>query len=353
MPETPTISRRWNSFVCPGCRFVFRVPQDHDGRGVVCPACRVMLRLPGPGDELVPLVIPPTPAPEPVEEIEAADQEEAAPVRGTGDWKFIVSLVVPAALLLGGFAWWMTRGSQAEQSPSQAPVPPVAEVGAIVPEPAARTLILKLEAAVRVFLEAPTAAEMLRYVRDSEGVRPKLDAWLAGRPYASPGFHELLTDTVATSTGSAGEMLTVQVRTRDFELREIALVEVGDRLLVDWESWVGWSEMPWADFEREKPEQPKWFRVVLSKVDYYNFAFKDDTEWSSYRLDAPDGSTILYGYVPRAGELDQRIRPVDDTASVKLLLRLKYPPSAKSGNQVLIDAVAGQQWVAPDKLEAP
>lgn len=148
-------------------------------------------------------------------------------------------------------------------------------------------------------------------------------------------------------------MLTVQVRTRDFELREIALVEVGDRLLVDWESWVGWSEMPWADFEREKPEQPKWFRVVLSKVDYYNFAFKDDAEWSSYRLDAPDGSTILYGYVPRAGELDQRIRPVDDTASVKLLLRLKYPPSAKSGNQVLIDAVAGQQWVAPDKLEAP
>jgi len=351
VPETLTTARRWNSFVCPGCRFVFRVPQDHDGRGVVCPACRVMLRLPGPGDELVPLVIPPSAAPEPVPEIEVDEEEEAAPAEVAGDWKFIASLVVPALLVLGGFAWWMMPGGEAERSSDRAPVPPVA--APIVPEPAARTLMLRLEEAVRAFLEAPTAAEALRHVRDPEAIRPKLEAWLAGRPYAPPGFHELLTDTVATSHGGAGEMITVQVRTRDFELREIVLVEADGGLRVDWESWVGWSEMSWADFEREKPEQPKWFRVVLSKVDYYNFAFKDDTEWSSYRLDAPDGTASLYGYVARAGELDQRIRPVDDAGSVKLLLRLKYPPGALSGNQVLIDGVAGQQWVAPAGREAP
>ncbi|RYD23361.1 MAG: hypothetical protein EOP87_26570, partial [Verrucomicrobiaceae bacterium] len=56
--ETVT-ARRWNSFVCPGCRCVFRVPRDHDGKGVVCPACRIMLRLPGPDDELPPLMSQP------------------------------------------------------------------------------------------------------------------------------------------------------------------------------------------------------------------------------------------------------------------------------------------------------
>ena len=53
--ETATPAKRWNSFVCPACRSIFRVARDHDGRGVVCPSCRGMLRLPGatagkPGD---------------------------------------------------------------------------------------------------------------------------------------------------------------------------------------------------------------------------------------------------------------------------------------------------------------
>jgi hypothetical protein len=351
VPETLTNARRWNSFVCPGCRFVFRVPQDHDGRGVVCPACRVMLRLPGPDDELVPLVIPPSAAPEPVEEIEYDEGEDEAPASGgAGDWKFIASLVVPALLLLGGFAWWMMPDDEPARPAPLGAIPSSAVP--IVPEPAARSMMLKVEAAVRGFLEAPTVAEALRHVRDPEQTRPKMDAWLAGRPYAAPGFHEMLGETVAAS-GSNTHLMTVQVRTGDFELREIVLVEAGDELRVDWESWVGWSEMPWAEFERERPAEPKWFRVNLSKVDYYNFAFKDDAEWSSYRLDDPDGTASLYGYVPRTSKLDQQIRPLDENAKVKLLLRLKYPPDALSGNQVLIDDVAGEEWVAPDEPEKP
>ena len=53
MIETP---RRWSAFVCPECRFVFRVPRDHDGEGIVCPSCRRMLRLPGEDDETAPLL---------------------------------------------------------------------------------------------------------------------------------------------------------------------------------------------------------------------------------------------------------------------------------------------------------
>ncbi len=53
MIETP---RRWSAYVCPECRFVFRVPRDHDGEGIVCPSCRRMLRLPGEDDETAPLL---------------------------------------------------------------------------------------------------------------------------------------------------------------------------------------------------------------------------------------------------------------------------------------------------------
>ena len=51
-------SRRWSGFVCPDCRFVFRVPRDHDGEGIICPSCRRMLRIPKEGDETAPLMAP-------------------------------------------------------------------------------------------------------------------------------------------------------------------------------------------------------------------------------------------------------------------------------------------------------
>lgn len=47
--------RRWNAYVCPDCRLVFRIPTNHEGRGTVCPSCSRLLRIPKEGDPLPPL----------------------------------------------------------------------------------------------------------------------------------------------------------------------------------------------------------------------------------------------------------------------------------------------------------
>ena len=46
MPEAAKKKRTWLGLVCPVCRFVFRVPKNHDGQGVICPACNHLLNLP-------------------------------------------------------------------------------------------------------------------------------------------------------------------------------------------------------------------------------------------------------------------------------------------------------------------
>jgi uncharacterized protein YbaR (Trm112 family) len=51
-------ARRWGAHVCPDCRFVFRIPLDHDGLGIVCPSCRRMLKIPKEGDAVAPLMAP-------------------------------------------------------------------------------------------------------------------------------------------------------------------------------------------------------------------------------------------------------------------------------------------------------
>ncbi len=307
-----------------------------------------MLRLPGQGDGTPPLVTPPRPdetaAPE---EFEEPAEGAFPPEPSGGDFKFILALVVPSLLLLGAFGWWMMREPADSPSPVTAlPVPaePLPASGEPKAAPPVKSMMLEIEEVVKAFLDAPTPAELLRHVRDPEQTAPRLEAWLAGKPYAAPGFREIIDDS-ANFVEEDGSMVTVQVRTGDFGVREIVLLGKAGSLKVDWESWAGWSEMSWEEFQAKRPTEPKWFRVTLSRVDYYNFSFKDEKEWVSYRLDSPDDSASLYGYVPTASQLDERIRPIEAGGEVKLLLRLKYPPGALSGNQVLIDSVSGREWV--------
>ena len=333
---------------------MFRVSQDHDGKGVVCPACRIMLRLPAPDDETPPLLTPSTGGEsEELEEIEAGGDDDHGHGPGSGNLKFFLSLAIPALVMLALFAWWMApdpaRPALAGPLPADLPVSPIDPAA---PPAVAKSLGLEIELVVKSFLTAPSADEALRHVRNPEATAPKLESWLDGKPYTAPGFREIVGDSVA-STDTAGEIFTVNVRAGDFELREIVVLGTEGNLKVDWESWVGWSDMPWQEFQSKRPVEGKWFRVELSRVQYYNFGFKDESKWVSYRLISPDGSASLYGYVPSISPLDEKIRPVDENGKVKLLLKLKFPPAAASSNQVIIEAVSGQNWVELPDSENP
>lgn len=313
-----------------------------------------MLRLPAPDDETPPLLIPSSGGEsEDFEEIEAGGDDDHVHDAGSGSLKFFLGLSVPALVLLGLFAWWMApdRAKPVVSGPLPTDLPVNADPPAAEPA-AAQNLAVEIESVVKSFLSAPSAEEALRHVRDPEKTAPKLDAWLAGKPYTAPGFREVAGDS-ASNNGTTGEVFTVNVRTGDFELREIVVLGTEGNLKVDWESWAGWSEMPWAEFQSKRPVEGKWFRVELSPIQYYNFDFKDEGEWVSYRLISPDGTGSLYGYVPRISPLDEKIRPVEGNGNVKLLLKLKFPPDAASNNQVIIEAVSGQNWVELPGSEGP
>lgn len=309
----------------------------------------MMLRLPGPGDVLDPLVRSSRGA-----EPEVAPERVDAPMEPGGvekttfrDMRFILGLVVPAVLLLGLLGWWMMPDEEVEAPPA-APAPTAPPIV----ENSAKTGILALEEVIKAFLESPSTVELLRQVRDPERIAPKLEAWLAGKAYVAPGFTEIVSSSF-DADGESGNLIKAQVRTADYEMREITLVGGQSGFKVDWESWVGWSEMSWDRFQSERPTEGKWFRVSLTQVDYYNFAFKNDLEWASYRLESPDKSVAFYGYVPRTSQLDQEIRPIDKQENVKLLLKLRFPPDQPHGDQVLIEGISGQGWFERTPLETP
>ncbi|MEO7098556.1 MAG: hypothetical protein ABI162_04285, partial [Luteolibacter sp.] len=69
---------------------------------------------------------------------------------------------------------------------------------------------------------------------------------------------------------SHGSIVSFNIRTGDQEEKTMTFIDGPQGLKIDWESWVGWSDISWADFLSNKPSDAHVFRVTLAPIDYYN-----------------------------------------------------------------------------------
>ena len=366
--ETQESARRWSGYVCPDCRFVFRVPRDHDGCGIVCPSCSRLLRMPGP-DDVVPSLVASARRGRPMAEVSFTrsmhEQRKPAWERQSGqdrptavrrNWVFAG---VAGGLALTGIALavWL-RPTDRPAGGSAAGTRQTATAPAVKPEapaPVDAFARFQQEAApvMKRFLQAKTPDEALRDLRRPEVAGPRLRRWYADGKIDPPGWSKLpANDSDVTFDGA---FATAQVVTRDGEKRKLTLERTPDGWKVDWESWTGWSEMTWPDFLAERPTRPIRMRVVASPVEYYNFAFSDDAKWQSYRLVSPDNEHLVYGYVARGSELDLAMQFRDSDAPARLVLvDIRFPEGSPARNQVLVERLVANSWVEPaDSARSP
>lgn len=257
-------------------------------------------------------------------------------------------------LLLAGVLVAMFGGADPEPAPAQ----PVARANAKQGEPAGNSPaapargdaeFLKLtEPMARSFLEAKTVDEMLPFVRDPGRAGPRMKRFYPDGTLVAPGMSAFNIDSEVIHMGIVS---SVRLRTRDFEDRQISFVETPEGPKIDWESWAGWSELPWEEFLASKPRDPVLFRVVLSDVDYYNMGFRDEAKWRSYRLESPDGTHSLYGYAERDSVLDARLRPGPDVKRRNFTVMLRFPTEGDARDQVVIDRVVAEGWVLENEQE--
>jgi hypothetical protein len=194
------------------------------------------------------------------------------------------------------------------------------------------------------FLAATDFGQILPLVSNRAGVEGKILNHYPDGDIEPTGLSKF------NSTGNVAykdSFAAVSILTSDFEQMQLAFIDGEDGLKIDWESWVGWSEMPWDELIEKRPSEPILIRAMLKWIDYYNFAFSDERKWRSYRLVSPDGEHMLYGYVDRNSPLDQKIRPGEPTATVAVTVRIHFPESEAKGKQVVIDQLVADGWVVP------
>ncbi|MDE0836179.1 MAG: hypothetical protein OSA84_07495 [Akkermansiaceae bacterium] len=390
MPDTEVETgkkRRWSGFVCPDCRFVFRVPRDHDGEGIICPSCRRMLRIPGEGEESAPLMAPlqkvdfaeeePDPRGEKrVRAIRKKQKKEAEVIdwdASPGRWretrkkgKRVIRPLLGWIISIGaviGMVFLIVKARDADKAAAgdnieemQDQFDQLVNTPLILPDeelvdPVDLPKIMERSEADFIGLAQPLAEkffaakkieDILPIVYDPKGVWKKIRAYYPG------GVISPLEISKFNSTGRVSykdNFAAVSIMTADFEQKQLAFIEDDEGLKVDWESWTGWSEMPWAEIIKKKPGEPVLVRATLKWVDYYNFAFSDESKWRSYRLTSPDGENMLYGYAARNSLLDQRIRPGEPKSNVAVIVKIHYPEDAQSDKQVVISEYVADGWV--------
>ncbi len=265
--------------------------------------------------------------------------------------------------------WWLAGsalllvcivGIVVSMLPNQADPSPVANLpgmGVILPdatEDSAKTSSTTLQqmAAVReaqevieTFLNANSVKAILPLIRPVKNLENNVTAFYAKHPITPTKFNSI--DNVDASSRADQNVVTAVVRFSDFSTQFITAIKVDGRYLIDWESWVGWSEMDYETLISEKPLAPVEVRVIVNSESYYNYDFPNssENEWQSYRLRFVGENQELHGYVKRTSELNSLLTPTLDQGAKSMVLHIRYQDSNSHQSQVLIDAVVVDGWV--------
>lgn len=218
-----------------------------------------------------------------------------------------------------------------------------------------------IDEVIESFFQCKSVDEMLGYVRKPEIVEPAMRAWYANHPM-QPTAVELLNSKegmVSDGVINAPDQLWVTAATiRRLDSSETAPVMVErtqSGFKVDWESTIGISDQEFETFLTDRPTTAAEFRVMISRDDYYNYSFDDETQWICYRVLSQKAGVSCFGYIARGSAVEAKLKGwfYPGETSIPIIAELKFPadPAATAatvgnvGSVVEITDVVQKNWI--------
>lgn len=245
----------------------------------------------------------------------------------------------------------LLRPKSDDQAPALAPVsvpyltPPPSEQDKDSATAQQLAQIREGHAAIEAFFRVTSVEDLLPLLRPMEGLEEKVRQYYAKQPLPDALYDGM--EKPSSTLLANGTCLQIQIRRKDQTTRLMTLFKPADRFLVDWESWVVWSEMDYHTLTQKKPLKPTEVRVTVETESYYNYDFpsSSENEWQSYRLIFDGDDRVLHGYVQRGSAVHQAVALASDVLSRPMLLRIRYRDEDSHHTQVLIESVAADSWV--------
>ena len=150
---------------------------------------------------------------------------------------------------------------------------------------------------VEHFVNAKSRSDLEALCRRDDNSRQILDthakevlAWLKGHRKWVP-LHEAKANGLLFSVFAVTHI--------DKPPRPVYVVQTRDGAKIDIAAFLGWCSTPWENLATGKATGAKIVRASASRIDYYNYRFKDDKIYQSYELISFGDRPALYGYVLR------------------------------------------------------
>lgn len=400
------VNTGWSAYSCPLCHAIFRLPAGSGGLQVECPSCgeavtvrdidargSVMLDVTGTEAQVAGDAQMGKPSGQEFSKAELVEKKASKGIRkrkrrrrsiskrrrrsdnpewdseapaaspgkaGKADrssWKMVVYGGLSAVVLLAGvmILFLADQGNEGNSDSTSGELVRRAmlieeqeeEEGDLVQELQASDMnfeVAGLTEAVERFLRSATVEELLAVTLRDRYQREKIREY-----YRTRTLSPLEPKAVAPGgrVVKNGNLWAADVILPDNSARPVTLRRSQDGYRVDWESWVGYSEMTWEEIRELRPVKPVTFRVLCSAVQYYNYGFTDESEWISYRLQSPDRKQALFGYAARPSEEAKRLLRYGDEEGKPRAFILRIRFAEDSGpDQVIIDEVVSTGWSA-------
>ncbi len=225
----------------------------------------------------------------------------------------------------------------------------------VLPLVNASSVLSEASQLIQKYNETPNWQDRLKYVFEPERVRGLMEDYYEQQNGVDPVIGAPIDQGRFRINGTEVVVLTYRGARTDGKL-EIALRRAGgDRLLIDWESFVGYGERTFAELTRSRPTEPVLIRALVELDDYYNFEFNDETKFISLKLSSPDGASYVNAYCERESDMGRWLSDDLGSGPDNSLIKgysvwVSYPANAQSGRCLqLVQIPAGRWLILPQK----
>lgn len=206
--------------------------------------------------------------------------------------------------------------------------------------------------AVKSFLAAKNLEERKKFMRDASVLEKSLKDYYSRQADGPVAFSRV--ELVEAEPQGTHTYLFAVVDAAGNRRNAMAVrPEPGAPYVVDWGSYALYSEMDWAKFMAEKPTRPVFFRLEAVPAEHYNYNFPDSQRMLCLKLVNPaeKGAPELYGYCVRTSTVGRTLEYLTKKnfgESTPMIVKLRYPSPEESDsvNQVWIDEVVTEGWIA-------
>lgn len=271
----------------------------------------------------------------PVKEIEA-DVEVTEEWGGTENKlplsrRYLILAWIAAVPIFLGLAVWGMREIFRKKEPPAKTIAKDSEEDQVVNLRMAQEVLGK-------FYAAETVEAKAEYVRHPEITLPRMKEYYGNNivKYHFQTFTGVREGRLRQFDFITG---TMSLKNENPRLVSLQILPQSSKVLIDWESLVYWSEVPWEKFMGQQMERPHEFRVTMVRDDYYNGPYADETRWICWKLYHPasvgEEYGYCYGYTDASSDVTtEMIQPMRVAAergqkNLKAILSLRFHPDAR------------------------